>query len=242
MPTTGVQVLQVLTRQHAVLRQYSELTRILVTAAGTDDPVIHAGETVVDAAGTSRRAAKVGIGLGIVSSIVKALGADADIELSASSASSVEFGYDDVVSDRVDLATLDSWLARADFRPDLRNVTQLLVAEDVYVVIATLKARALSVRVLDSHDNGVAVDVPAIQAAVGARVSVAASGQRSHQLTFRGATALTVAVKAAQLKFDENGFWVNERIVSGVELREIPGFDANGISYLDVREIRLGEN
>jgi hypothetical protein len=235
MPTTDVKVLQVLTRQRGALRRYSDLARVLVAADGAEDPLVRADEPVVDAEGASRRAAKIGIGLGIVSGIVKALGGDASIELSASAAHSVEYGYDDVVADRVDLASLDSWLAQADFRPGLRNIADLLAAEDVYVIVAALKARSLSVRVLDSHQNEVAVDVPAIQAAVGAKVSVAAGGERGHHLTFRGKIALTVAAKAAQLKFDEDGFWVNERLAADAEIRGIP----EGASYLYAPELHL---
>jgi hypothetical protein len=238
MPTTDVRVLQVLTRQRAVLRRYSELARVLVPAAGAGDPLIAADQPVTAAEGTSRRTAKIGIGLGVVSAIVKALGADAGLGLSASAASSLEYGYDEVVSDRVDLASLDTWLAGADFRPGLRNITDLIAAEDVYVIVATLKARAVSVSLLDSRQNEVAVDVDAVQAAVGAKVSVAAGGQRGYRLTFRGTTALTVAAKAAQLKFDEDGFWVNQRLASRGEIRGIPGVS---YLYLSDQELRLDE-
>lgn len=237
MPTTDVYVLQALTRRRSVLRRYSDLRGMLVVAAdGAADPLIKLDEPVVDATGTSRRSAKIGIAVGIVSAIVKALGADAGIDLSASAARSVEYGYTDVVSDRVDLASLDSWLAQAGFRPGLRNVADLLAAEEVYVVVATLKARALSVALLDSNQNGVDVDVPAIQGVVGAKVSVSADSERSSKLTFHGQTALTVAAKAAQLKFDEDGFWVNERLFTGGEIRRL---GASSVSYLDDPELVL---
>ena len=239
MPTTDVHVLQVLTRQRSVLRRYSDLPSVLVAAPATDDPLIKENEPVVNASGTKRRSAKIGIGLGVVSAIIKAFGADASIELSGSAARSVEYGYTDVVSDRVDLASLDSWLAQADFRPGLRNITDLLAAEDVYVVVAALKARGLSVTLLDSNSNGVDVDIPAIQAAVGAKISVSADSQRSSTLTFHGQTALTVAAKAAQLKYDENGFWVNERPAKGGEIRGIPGFNTGSASYLGGQEMSL---
>jgi len=239
MPTTDVQVLQVLTRRRSVLRRYSELARVLVAGDGAAEPVINGDAPVVDASGTSRQTVKAGIGLGIVSSILKALGADAGIQFSSAAAHSVEYGYADVVSDRVDLASLDAWLAEADFQPGLRNITELLAAEKVYVIVAALKARALSVALLDSNQNGVAVDVPAIQAAVGAKVSVSADSQRSYQLTFRGPTALTVAAKAAQLRFDGR-FWVNERPVTGAEIRRIPTLGSGSASYLDGSELDLG--
>lgn len=236
MPTTDVQVLQVLTRQGAVLRRYSELASVLAVPDGADGPTVHRDQAVVDAGGTSRHAAKLGIGLSVVSAIVKALGADAGVEFSCSNATSVEYSYADVVSNWVDLASLDAWLAPADFRPGLRNITDLLVAEDVYVIVAALKARALSVTLMDENENGITVAIPPIEAAVGGKVSVSTSGTRREQLTFRGENALTVAAKAAQLKFDEDGFWVNVRLTSGVEIREI----REGPTYLRAPELRLG--
>jgi hypothetical protein len=237
MPTTDVQVLQVLTRQRSVLRRYSELDRVLAPADGAAGPIVASSQPVVNASGMARRSAKIGIGLGIVSEIVKALGAKASLNLSAAGASTVEYGYEEVTSDRVDLASLDGWLAQADFRPGLRNITDLLVAEDVYVIVAALKAQALSITLLDSNQAGVEVDVPIIQAAVGASVSVTAASQRSAHLTFRGDTALTVAAKAAQLRYDEHGFWVNERPVTGAEIRDLSG--AGRPIYLDDPELLL---
>ena len=241
MPTSDVRVLQVLTRQRSVLRRYSDLPLVLAAAADSADPLIIADEPVVDASGNSRRSAKIGIGLGVVSALLKAFGAAAGIESFTSAARSVEYGYTDVASDRVDLASLDSWLAQADFRPGLRNITDLLAAEDVYVIVAALKARALSVTLLDNNKNGVDVNVPAIKAAIGAKVAVTADAQRSCALTFRGQRGLTVAAKAAQLKFDENGFWVNERVVTGAEIREIREIRETSASYLRCPELSLDE-
>jgi hypothetical protein len=241
MPTTGVHTLQVLTRQGPALRRYSELAEVLAIPPGTDQPAVHRDERVVDTSGTMRRQVKLGIGLGVVSALVRALGADASVDLSSASANSVEYGYEEVAEDWVDLASLDSWLSGADFRPGLRNITDLLAAEAVYVIVGALKASAVSVSLLDSNSNGVKVNVPAIQAAVGAKVSVTAGASRSHHLTFHGSTPLTVAAKAAQLKFDENGFWINERLASNVEIRGIPGEDEDsGVSYLAGRELLLG--
>ena len=77
MPTTDLQVLYVLTRQGGVLRRYSTLTTVLDSDA--EPATVNRGETVVNAAGNVTRINKVGIGLSVVSAIVKALGGDAGI-------------------------------------------------------------------------------------------------------------------------------------------------------------------
>jgi hypothetical protein len=58
-------------------------------------------------------------------------------------------------------------------------------------------------------------------------------------MTFRGRTPLTVAAKAAQLKFDEHGFWVNERLATGPSVVEIRGLGAEPARYLDDPELVL---
>jgi hypothetical protein len=227
LPTTDVRVLQVLTRQGPVLRRYSDLAKVLVAADGSAAPAVTTDQAVADAAGNSRRSAKAGIGLGIVAALVRALGADADVDLTASAARTVEYGYGDVTADRVDLADLDTWLAEADFRPGLRNIADLLAAEQVYVITAALRARSVTVKLHGAKSGEVSAALPAIHGVVTPKVSVTVDGERGDTLTFTGQAPLTVAAKAAQLKFDEQGFWVNQRPFAGGEIR-----DFSGVSYL----------
>jgi hypothetical protein len=237
LPTADVGVLQVLTRQRNVLRRYSDLDRVLAGAEPGTLPAVSANQPVVETEGAWRRTAKAGIGLGIVSALLQALGANVGVHLSVAAARTVEYGYAGVTADRVDLASLDAWLAGADFRPGLRNITDLLAAEEVYVIVGALKASSVWIRLLDDGSAGVEVDVPAIQGVVGAKVSVEADAKRSDHLTFHGEVPVTVAAKAAQLKFDEQGFWVSERPVSHGEIRAL---NPAGASYLSGPELVLG--
>lgn len=236
LPTTDVQVLQVLTRAGGSLRRYSRLDRVLVAGPGVPEPSIAAGEPVAETSGSTGQTAKIGLGLNIVSSIIQALGGEAGLTVSADNASQVRYSYTNVVSDRVDLATLDGWLAEADLRPNLRNVADLLAAEELYVVVGALRAGGLEVELLDENNAGVEVDVPALQAVLGATVTVSGGGTRSAKLVFTGPQALTVAAKAAQLRFDEHGIWVNERLRTDGEIR---GF-GDQYTFLAGDRIHLG--
>src|SRR5262249_10697812 len=162
-------------------------------------PVVR-DQPVVDASGTATSNAKIGVGLNVVSALIRALGGDAGLDVTVERATSVEYAYSDVVADRVDLAGLDAWLADADLAPNLRNAADLIGAESMYVIVGALKARAVEVRLLDQASNAVEVDVPAVQAAVGAKVTVSGGSTRSSRMTFRGENPLTVAAKAAQLR------------------------------------------
>lgn len=236
MPTTDIQVLQVLTRQGRIMRRYSDLRSVLAAPSDIAAPHTFRNQAVVDTSGMSHRTAKIGFGLSVVATIVKALGGGGDFNVSLAGAAAVHYAYADVYSDRVDLASLDNWLAHADFQPGLRNVTDLLVAEDVYVITAALKAQALCVTFFDKKENEIAVDLPAIQAAVGANISVTGNAMVTSQVTFRSHTPLTVAAKAAQLKFSDDGFWVNERPTSGREIRSMAN---DSVVYLSIPQLSL---
>ncbi|MGI5241552.1 hypothetical protein [Dactylosporangium sp. CA-139066] len=219
MPTTDVHVLQVLTRDGRALRRYSDLERIVLGPAAP--PVVARDQAVVDASGKATSRAKLDVGLNVVSSLIRALGGDAGLDVTVERAATVEYGYSGVVADRVDLASLDQWLAAGALAPDLRNAADLIGARDVYVVVGALKARAVEVRLLDEASNGVEVDVPAIQAAVGGKVSVSGGSTRSSRMTFQGENPLTVAAKAAQLRLGAGGLWINERFRTDGEVRTI---------------------
>jgi hypothetical protein len=238
MPTIDVQVLQVLTREGKALRRYSDLARIVHGPA--QPPVTARDQAVVQASGSATSNAKIGLGLNVVSSVIRALGGDAGLDVTVERAASVEYGYSDVVADRVDLASLDEWLARAALNPDLRNAADLIGAEEVYVVVGALKARAIEVRLLDASSNAVEVDVPAIQAAVGGKVTVSGGANRSSRMSFRGETPLTVAAKAAQLRLGDTGLWVNERLRTGGEIRGGIGDNPVGYTFLVGDELELG--
>ncbi|BAL89236.1 hypothetical protein AMIS_40160 [Actinoplanes missouriensis 431] len=234
MPTTGLRALQVLIRTGQVLRRYGELESVLTGGQREAAPRVLADERTVDVHGTATRRTQLGVGLGIVSAIIQALGGEANLSLGSTTATAVEFVYSDMAVDRVDLSTLDLWLTGARFHPRLRNLAELLVADHVYVVVAVLKAKAVRMRLLDDRSYDVAVDVPAIQALLGASVTVESSRGSDTWLTISGSQSITVAAKAAQMHVDESGFWVSELPRTSGEIRSI-----TGAQFLTGHELRV---
>lgn len=207
MPSTDIEVLQVLASGgRTTLRRYSTLGNVLVSDAPL--PTVQRDSPTVDADGSTRTSARVGIGLGLVGQILQAFGAEAKLDLSAGRAHTVEFSYADVTFDVVDLAELDKWLSGADFDPAARGTSELLAAEEMYVVVAVLKARALTVRLVAEDSAAVAVNVPALAAAVDGELEVSATAAADGTVKFRGRTALGVAVKATPIQIDEQGFYL----------------------------------
>lgn len=219
MPTTDVYVLQVLAGDGQALRRYSRLDNVLVHSPDSGLPAIKPEAPVVDASGSVTRSTKIGLGLSVLSEILHALGAGAGVDLKVEAATGVEYGYANVNADSVDLADLDRWLVGADFDPRARTTSELLAAEEMYVVVATLKASAVTVQLLDANQKSIELDVPAVQGLVGGQLTVSASTSRSSRLTFHGSTALVVAAKAVRIQLDERGFYLDRRPRQDGEVR-----------------------
>ena len=109
------------------------------------------------------------------------------------------------------------------------------MAEQLYVVVATLKAAGVSSTMRDQKGMDLAVSVPVVQQLVGGDITVSAAADRTSELTFHGSAPLVIAAKAAQLKLDRRGFWVSEEPVSAGEIRSL----SPGAEYLSGDEIRL---
>lgn len=221
MPTTDVAVLQVLAGHGGVLRRFSTLDQVLRHDADISRITIKRDEPVANVKGAAKSQAKIGLGVSIVASLIQALGGgQVGAELEATGAKAIKFGYDDVVADRVDMASLDLWLADADFNSKSRAIADLLAAESMYAVVGALKAGAISVTLLDSEGGSVKVDLPTIADAVGGNVSVTSSRESTAALTFTGDQSLVIAAKAARIKTDfEQGFWADDRLATKGEIR-----------------------
>lgn len=231
MPTTDLQVLMVLARERGILRRFSTLPTVFTAASSLDDITVARDETVAAVRGTAARKMKIGIGASIAAGLISALGGKSiGAHLMASKAKTIEFGYTEVTADRVDLGTLDQWLASADFNPQSHSTADLLVSENMFVIVGLLKAKGVTVKLLDENEQSLGVDLPVIADAVGAQVTARASGEHNATLTFRGKSPLGVGVKAAQIKVEaDGGFWVNSRLPTKGEVR---GLGRGGPSYL----------
>lgn len=235
MPTSGFDVLWILTRNGGALRRFGILSDVLVARDLLAADAVRRDETTANAAGTASKSVKAGLSLGIVNTILTALGGKVGLDLSATGAHSVEYAYTDVATDIVNLARLDAWLFGADLAPGAGRVADLLVAERLYLVVASLKAGGVTSTMRDAKGMDLKLDVPTVQQLVGGGITVSGSSTHTNALTFRGPVPLVIAAKVAQLKVDERGFWVNEEPLSDGEIRAL----SPGVEYLTGDEIWL---
>jgi len=215
LPTSDMDVLWVLTRDRETVRRFGVLADVLTAPTPPGEELIRRNAQVVDVVGKGNSSEKIGLTLSVINTILTALGGKAGLSLADTGAATVNYTYTDVHADTVDIVKLDGWLDQADLGHAPARVSDLLVAEKVYVVVSALKASGMTVSLLDSANRSVDLDVPTIQNIVGGGITVDATSGRSNTVTFHGTQNLTVAVKAAQLKVDQRGFWVSERPVTG---------------------------
>ncbi len=235
MPTTDFDVLWILTRNGGALRRFGFLSDVLAARNPLPAEAVRRDQITANAAGTVARSAKAGLSLGLVNTILTALGGKAGLDLSATGAHSVGYHYTDVTADVVNLARLDAWLSDADLAPGAGRVADLLVAERLYTAVAALKAAGVTSKMRDEKGMDLKVGIPTVQELVGVDVTVSGSSTRTSELTFHGSAPLVIGAKIAQLKVDERGFWVNERPVPQGEIREL----SPGVEYITGDEIRL---
>jgi len=186
MPTAGFDILWILTKDRGVLRRFGTLSDVLSSDRELPADAVRRDEVTANAAGTAARSVKAGLSLGIVNTLLAALGGKAGLDLSAAGVRSVEYTYSDVTADVVNLARLDGWLAGADLAPGVGRIADMLVAERLYLVVATLRAAAVTSRIHGERGADLTVDLPTVQQLVGGGLAVSGSSARTSELTFRG--------------------------------------------------------
>lgn len=235
MPTTDLAVLTLMTRDGGTLRRYGPLTDVLAAATDPQASVRHDAVTA-NAAGSRDRSGKAGLSIGIVNTLLTALGGKVGLDISATGAASVSYSYAGVTADAIAITALDRWLAGADLGQASRRAADLLVGERLHVVVGALMATGVDVAFTNSHGGDLSLDVPVVQQVVAGSLTVTASTGSTGHVTFTGTSPLCVAAKVARLKADENGFWVDERLVEDGEIRGLGG----DLEYLQADELSLG--
>jgi hypothetical protein len=141
-----------------------------------------------------------GFGIQLLKQLLKALGApSADLSASFQNSNKLEFKYENVISNSVDLIALGGALKSA--MPDIGNdlVRQLNGDGKAYVIVEILKSNAFSVTAKDSNGLDLKVELPGIQEVLGANVKVGSKSEGSRAVTFSGSKHLCFAFKSAPI-------------------------------------------
>jgi len=225
LPRTGIEPLQILSRRSSNLDILGDLKTVM--QPGPALPGVTRDQTTATVAGRQARtgALEAGIGLGFLSSIIKALGGQTvDLEGKYSGARSVNFSFLDVTQDSVQVAALDQYLAQAGLDPNSRHIGRLFQSDGLYVLTATLKSKRVKVEAVRSSRGELGLELPQIQGLVGGNVKVSQGAEGNSSLIFEGEQPLIFGFQAVQVRA-EGGQYHALRVVEpgSVAARAVEG-------------------
>jgi hypothetical protein len=115
-------------------------------------------------------------------------------------ARNISFEFTNVTSTTVEPFDAGNYLAAGDLNT-LNPVVQHYFSDDAeaFLIVDVLKSDSVKTTATDEHGADISLDVPAIQAAVGANVSVGTSGSGNATLTFKGAVPVTFGFAALEI-------------------------------------------
>jgi|SRR5215467_910478 len=164
---------------------------------------------MADLSNKQSRSVELDLGISILSSFLTGFGIPSiGIESSFKGATEVAFSFSSVHRDWID----DNWLGRALIGRalDLQNSSARLYTQkprwDLLLIDSVITSNQFTISITKSQADSFALNVPAIQALVGAakaKVKVKSAGSR--RVTFQGPNALTFAFTTVHLFVDSNG-------------------------------------
>ncbi len=220
LPKADINPLQIHAKRGNTLERLGELTTLFQTGSNISLPSMRKNTLSADISGKRTSDLSIGLGLSLLESILGAMGGlSFDLHTKYQQASSIVFGFHDVLEDKIELAELDQYLADADVNPFSRYVGELLDADNVYVTTATIKSRKFTVEAKKSDSTTLDLSIPTIQEIVGGSVKVSGQADITSKLTYEGSVPLIFGFKAVQLFYDRGEYTTLEPTESGVSMR-----------------------
>ena len=148
---------------------------------------------------------QVTFGLKILANALAAFGATVPaLDATYSRARKVQFAYTNVTSTVVAPLEAGNYLAAGTLNTANPVVTHYFTDEDpqAFLIVDVLKSDTITVTASDEHGVELALDVPNIQALVGAKVAVKPSGTSSSSLAFSGQQPVTFGFIVDEIEFD----------------------------------------
>ena len=198
LPRVGIEPLQVVGRD--------DTTQLLgplsaVWKSTLPIPAPSAPRPAVNVNGQKTDKIELKFGLKILENALKAFGASVpSLGFAFNKARSVSFDYVNVTSTSVEPFEAGNYLAAGDLNTQNPVVAHYFSDDaEAFLIVDVLKSDTVTVTATDEHGGDVTLDVPVIQAAVGANLSVAASGSSKGTLTFKGNVAVTFGFAALEI-------------------------------------------
>jgi len=221
LPRADINPLQIYTKRGNTLERLGDLTTLFQMGDNISLPLMRKNILSADISGKRTGDLSIGLGLSLLESILGAMGGlTFDLHVKYQQATSLAFGFHDVLEDKIELAELDQYLTDADVNPFSRYVGDLLDADNVYVTTATIKSRQFTVEAKKSDSTTLDLSIPTIQEIVGGSVKVLGQTDMTSKLTYEGKVPLVFGFKAVQLFYDRGEYTTLEPVESGVSMRQ----------------------
>jgi hypothetical protein len=217
LPRVDLLPTQLLVAEGKTLQRLGDLTSVFVpNAAGAPVPPIKPDQPGPDISGTKSADLTLGLGLDILGGLISALGGSKlGIDLAYSKAASIQFEFSATIRSDTELALIDQFLASSTINQYARAAREMLDKDKVYVVTSVVKSNTINVTAKDSNKNSLGIDLPVIQNAIGANVSVGSNGASSNVVTYKGAVPLVFGFQAVQLIFDGERYRTMKLVKAG---------------------------
>ncbi|MEL6205373.1 MAG: hypothetical protein AAFR47_08695 [Pseudomonadota bacterium] len=176
----------------------------LVEEASGELPAARSGQAAnIEGKRTSRM--PVSIGIDILGAVLSGLGGNIGVKAAFETARTLQFTFKKVTRDLVVLADAGAFIESGTVRWDAMGIREFLSPGGrLFLVTEVLKSPAVGVSAFARNKAEIAVDVPAIEAAIGsAEVNVATEGENGREITFAGAVALVFGFKCMELAVTE---------------------------------------
>jgi len=206
LPREGIEPMDVLGKDGKSIERLGILSQMW--SSSTPAPPIKPAQTAVGINGQKTVSLNLNIGLKFLSNVLGAIGATLpQLNFASQNPKMVQFSFTNVQVVGVDPLALGNHLASVSLSRNNPFVTRYFDDDtDAFVITEVLKSSSITATAQASDSTGVEVDIPSIQATVGANVSVTQTTEETTALTYTGQQLLTFGHKIFRIEFI-NGRW-----------------------------------
>lgn len=215
LPRVGIEPMDVIGRDETT-QWLGPLRSVWKSTAA--EPVPGTPRPAMQITGQKTDALELKIGLKILANALSAFGASVpSLDFAYSSAHKVQFSYTNVTSTAVAPFDAGNYLTEGTLNTNNPVVQHYFTGEDTqaFLIVDVLKSDSISVLATDERGNAVSVDVPAIQAMVGANVGVKTSGIDHSTLSYKGPQPVTFGFIVDEIDFDGTKWSLSGSAASG---------------------------
>ncbi len=203
VPREGILPMDLLGRQHGRFEREGAL-RYLVTDPPEVFPPISPDQRTASLEGTRTDGLKVGLGVNILETLLKAMGGAIGGHADFDWARRMTFEFADVYSNTVDVMAVGHSLSGATV--DRGNLVLKRYVEGVgklYMITETLKSNSLVVEFESRTSAGGGATLPVIKEAVSGDLEIRGEAGRERAIRFQGETALVFAFRAHEVVVED---------------------------------------